>query len=146
MGKILCATRGGEASFRTQDKAIALAKDQGDELIFLFVADVSFLDNTAAPVVVDIEQEMVQMGEFLLAMAQERAAAQGVRAQQVVRRGKLRIELPAAAKELGATLIVIGRPADRHGVFDAETLHTFADYLRDVTGIKVWAPEIEERE
>jgi hypothetical protein len=35
MGKTLCATRGGEASYRTQDAAIALAKERGDELVFL---------------------------------------------------------------------------------------------------------------
>jgi hypothetical protein len=54
MAKILCATRGGEASYRTQDAAVALAKERGDELVFLFVADISFLNQTAAPLVVDI--------------------------------------------------------------------------------------------
>ena len=47
MGKILCATRGGEASYRTQDAAVALAKEQGDELLFLFVVNLGFLDRTA---------------------------------------------------------------------------------------------------
>ncbi|HIQ01546.1 MAG TPA: hypothetical protein EYH30_05385, partial [Anaerolineales bacterium] len=46
MGKILCATRGGEASYRTQDAAIALARERGDSLIFLYVVDTHFLDRT----------------------------------------------------------------------------------------------------
>ena len=29
MGKLLCATRGGRASYRTQDAAIALANNRG---------------------------------------------------------------------------------------------------------------------
>ena len=36
MGKILCATRGGAESYRTQDAVIELAKDQGDSIIFLY--------------------------------------------------------------------------------------------------------------
>jgi len=69
MGKILCATRGCEVSCRTQDEAIALAKERGDELVFLYVVDIQFLDKTAAPIVVDVENEVTKMGEFLLLMA-----------------------------------------------------------------------------
>ena len=34
MGMILCATRGSEASYPTQDTVIALTKDQGENLFF----------------------------------------------------------------------------------------------------------------
>ncbi|MCJ7668026.1 MAG: hypothetical protein MUP04_07075, partial [Anaerolineae bacterium] len=64
---------GGEASWRAQDKAIDLAKGRSDELIFLYVADISFLDKIATSLVVDAESGVERMGEFLLAMAQERA-------------------------------------------------------------------------
>ncbi len=74
MGKILCATRGGEASYPTQDAVIALAKDQGDELVFLYVVDISFLNQMAAPVGVDVESRLEKLGRFQLVMAQERAA------------------------------------------------------------------------
>ena len=87
MGMILCATRGGEASYPTQDAVFALAKEKGDELVFLFVADISFLNQTAAPLVVDIESRLVKLGKFQLVMAQERAAAQGILAQTIVRTG-----------------------------------------------------------
>lgn len=137
MGRILCATRGGEASLRTQDAAIALAKEQGDELVFLFVADISFLNRTAAPLVVDVEERLAKMGRFQLAMAQERAAAQGVTAQALVRRGRLRAELVAAAKELAADLIILGRPLDRQAIFDQTALQAFAVGLQAVTGAEV---------
>jgi len=139
MGRILCATRGGEASRRTQDAAIALAKEQGDELIFLYVADSSFLNQTAAPLVIDVEARLVKMGEFQLLMAQERAAAQGISAQAIVREGKLRAELVGAARELEVDLIVLGHPVDRHeqAVFDETALQAFATSLQAVTGTRV---------
>ena len=139
MGRILCATRGGEASHRTQDAAIALAKEQGDELIFLYVADSSFLNQTAAPLVIDVESRLVKMGEFQLLMAQERAAAQGISAQAIVREGKLRAELVGAARELEVDLIVLGHPVDRHeqAVFDETALQAFATSLQAITGTRV---------
>lgn len=139
MSRILCATRGGEGSARTQDAAIALAKQEGAELIFLFVADISFLDQTAAPLVIDIESRLVKMGCFQLAMAQDRAESQGVTAEAVVREGKLRAELVAAAKELDIDIIVLGRPQAQHrqAIFDEAALHAFAAGLRAVTGAEV---------
>jgi nucleotide-binding universal stress UspA family protein len=139
MGRILCATRGGEASYDTQDAAIALAKEQGDELIFLYVADSSFLDQTAAPLVVNIESRLVKMGEFLLLMAQERAAAQGISAQTIVREGKLRAEMVRVARELKVDLIVLGHPVDRHeqAIFDETALQAFATSLQAITGAEV---------
>ena len=78
MGTILCATRGGEDSLRTQDAVIARAKEQGADILFLYAADVEFLGKTASGVRTDVmQQEMDRMGTFLLVMACERAAAQG---------------------------------------------------------------------
>lgn len=137
MGKILCATRGGKASYQTQDAAIALAKERGDSLTFLYVADLRFLDKTAAPIVVDVENEVIKMGEFLLLMAQERAAAHGIDAQAVVRQGELRSELIGAAQTLDVDLIVLGRPVDREAVFEEATLQEFAINLQAQTEIEV---------
>jgi len=137
MGKILCATRGGEASQRTQDAAIALAREQGDLLIFFYVADVSFLNQMAAPVVVDVVSRLERMGHFQLKIAQEKAVTQGVEAEIVVRRGQLRAELIAAAQELGVDLIVLGRPLKREAVFDEDALRQFADLLQEQTKAQV---------
>ena len=115
MGKILCATRGGEGSHRTQEMAITLAKEEGNELVFLYVADDSFLNMMAAPLVVDMESRLAKLGRFQLAMAQEQAAEQGIVAQAIVRQGHLQEELVAAAQETGATLVVLGRPTGRDG-------------------------------
>ena len=137
MGKILCAIRGGEGSYPTQDGAIALARERDDDLIFLYVVDVSFLNQTAAPLVVDVDAALEKMGRFQLAMAQERAAAQGVEAHTTVRTGRLRPELVAATTELGVDLIVLGRPLGETAVFEQATLQAFAAILRSETDADV---------
>jgi nucleotide-binding universal stress UspA family protein len=137
MGKILCGTRGGEASYDTQDAAIALAKERGDELLFLFVVDTYFLNKTARAVRPDVvAEEMSHMGEFLLAMAQERAQKQGVVAAYVIRRGKLRDELKAAAREEGVDLVVLGQPAGKGSAFVPADLEAFAAEIETETGVE----------
>jgi nucleotide-binding universal stress UspA family protein len=137
MGKILCATRGGADSERTQQAAIALAKERGDELTFLYVADSSFLDNTAAPVVVDVERELDQMGRFQLSLARQQAVEQGVDAQVAMSHGHLQVQLVLAARQLGATTIVLGRPQGRTAIFDEADLESFAHELGANTGAEV---------
>ncbi len=138
MGKILCATRGGEASYRTQDAAIALAQERGDELVFLYVADVKFLGKTARAVRPDVVMaEMEKMGEFLLAVAQERAQQQGVAASYVLRHGELRDELKAAAREEEVDLVVLGRPAGTGSAFVPADLEAFAAEIKAETGTSV---------
>jgi nucleotide-binding universal stress UspA family protein len=136
MGKILCATRGGEASRRTQDKAIALAKERGDELLFLYVVDIHFLDKTAAPIVVDVGNEVTKMGEFLLLIAQERSLEQGVTASTLVHKGEVREELKKAALEEGVSLVVLGKPAGEESVFELVSLQAFAAEIEAETGVE----------
>jgi hypothetical protein len=57
-GRILCATRGGEASHRAQNAAIKLAKERDDTLLFLYAADPEFLDKMAEAGVLNTEQEL----------------------------------------------------------------------------------------
>jgi nucleotide-binding universal stress UspA family protein len=137
MGMILCATRGGEASYRTQDAAIALAQERGDELLFLYVVDIGFLDKTERAVRPDVvTAEMEKMGEFLLAMAQERAQKQGVAASYVLRHGDLRRELKAAARDEVVDLVVLGQPAGTGSAFVSADLEAFAAEIGAETGVE----------
>ncbi len=136
MGKILCATRGGEASYRTQDKAIALAKERGDTLLFLYVVDLHFLDKTAGPIVVDVGNEVAKMGEFLLLMAKERAAEQGIVADTISREGKVRQVLKETVRQEGVSLVVLGRPAGKGSVFKLADLQAFAAEIKAETGVQ----------
>lgn len=137
MGKILCATRGGEDSYRAQDKAIALAKERGDELVFLYVVDLAFLDKTAGPIVVDVKGGMDRMGEFLLIMAQERAREQGVTATYILREGEVQAEIKAATREEGIDLVVLGQPGGENRILVLEALRAFADEIKAETGAEV---------
>lgn len=144
MGMILCATRGGEASYPTQDAVIALAKEQGDELVFLYVVDTSFLNQTAAPLVVDVGSRLEKLGQFQLVMAQERAAAQEIKAQAIVRTGQLRSELIAVAEEIDATLIVMGGALGPDAAFENASLQVFAADLQAETGVEVRILEMSD--
>ncbi len=133
MGLILCAIRGGEASYRTQQAAIALAKEHGDEIVFLYIIDLSFLNKTAAPIVVNIENELDQMGRFFLLMAKERASEQGVEVRTITRNGTVQEEIINAVLEEGATRVVLGRPAGEQSAFQTSSLQAFADEIKRVT-------------
>lgn len=136
MSVILCATRGGEASYRTQDKAIAMAKERGATLLFLYVVDLRFLDKTAAPIVVDVENEVTDMGEFFLLMAKERAAEQGVSAMTACRSGRVHEEIKKVALEQGVSMVVLGRPAGSESAFQLSSLEAFAAEIKNETGIE----------
>jgi hypothetical protein len=137
MKKILCATRGGEASRQTQDAVIAMAKEEGANVLFLFVVDVEFLRLTVRGVRPDVvATELEHMGEFLLAIACERAAAQGVQAESCVRHGSLVEALESAAVEEGADAIAFGRPAGPESSFSLTDLERLAARIEEDTGIK----------
>lgn len=139
MNKILCATRGGEASRRTQDLVIAMAKETGATILFLYVVDVEFLRLTARGVRADVvTTEMEHMGEFLLAIACERAAAQGVEAETCLRHGPLLEALESAAREEGVDAIAFGRPAGPESSFSLTDLQRLAERIEEDTGIKAY--------
>jgi nucleotide-binding universal stress UspA family protein len=123
---ILCPTRGGKASYPNQDCAIALAKERGVDLLFLYVTNVQFLGLTALPKVVDIESELDEMGDFLLTMAQERAAKAGVKAFTTVRRGVFRKVLKSVLREHPIDTIVMGTSAQSTGVITPDFVKDLA--------------------
>jgi len=136
MGIILCTTRGGPASYHTQDGAITLAKERGDTLLFLYVVDLHFLDKTAAPIVVDVGDEVQEMGEFLLLIAKERAEEQGVTAKTISRKGEVREEIKKVAQEEGVSLVMFGRPAGQESAFQLAELEEYAAEIERETGIE----------
>lgn len=139
MKKILCATRGGEASTRTQDEVIAMAKEAGASIVFLYVVDVEFLKLIAGGVRPDVvSSELEHMGEFLLALACERAAAQGVPAEPALRHGPLVEALESAAREEGADAIAFGRPVGRDSSFTLADLEALASRIEKNTGIQTY--------
>lgn len=139
MNKILCATRGGEASRSTQEAVIEMAKQRGAAIVFLYVVDVEFLRLTARGVRPDVvTAEMERMGDFLLAIAVERAQKQGVEASGVLRHGPLVEALESAAREEGVDAIAFGRPAGVESSFSLSDLEGLAAAIAQDTGIQTF--------
>jgi nucleotide-binding universal stress UspA family protein len=132
--KILCPTRGGQASYPNQDFAIDLAKDKGAELLFLYVTDVRFLGRTASPLVVDVEKEIDEMGEFMLAMAQERASKANVQADAIVRRGAFRDVLEEVIRENHVHTVVLGTSTQDTGFTTRDFMEELSVELSGETG------------
>jgi nucleotide-binding universal stress UspA family protein len=133
--RILMPTRGGASSHPNQDRVIALAKDQHASLLFLYITDISFLDRLASPVLVDIEQELDELGAFVLALAQERARGAGVEAGTLVKRGDFRAVLAEVIEERGIDLVVFGSPVEATGSTTEEYLRSLADGLGASHGV-----------
>lgn len=145
MSGIICAIRGGPPSQPTIARAIALAKETGLQLSFLYIVNLEFLSHTTSSRVHTILEEMHQMGEFILLSAQSSAAAQGVEAQGLVTHGHVREELIRLCHEMQTDYLVLGRPRiEREDtLFTREMLKQFIDRTEQETGARVILAESE---
>jgi nucleotide-binding universal stress UspA family protein len=137
MHTILCPTRGGERSYPNQDWAIALAKERGADLIFLYINDVKFLKQASTPALFDLANDLDEMGEFLLSMAKERADQAGVKAQTQVRRGVFEEVLRTAIPEFEVKTLVLGSSDDDKGHTSNKYLLEFSASLAEELGVEV---------
>ncbi len=139
MSGIVCAVRGGAASKPTIRRAIQLAQESGLPIHFLYVVNLDFLSHTSSSRVHTIEEEMREMGEFILLTAQEQAASTGVEACGVVRDGSVGDQIIALCREKEAQYVVLGRPrhSARPNVFDEARLQGFIERITSRTGAQV---------
>ncbi len=138
MATIVCATRGGEDSRRTQERAIELARARGDDLVFVFVADATLTPPGRQGLSDVVADELARLGRRLLGIARARAQEQGVSAQTVVRCGAVWQTLMDFLTEVNATALVMGAPHG-HGnspAFSSDEVQGFADKVRAM-GIEV---------
>jgi nucleotide-binding universal stress UspA family protein len=133
---ILCPTRGGKDSYPNQDRAVALAKERGVEVLFLYITNVEFLGLTAAPILIDIEHELDEMGEFMLTMAQERAEKAGVDASTLVKHGHFHEALAEVIGEYEIGTVVLGSSAGGTGVVSAGYIQELVDEIGGKAGIE----------
>jgi nucleotide-binding universal stress UspA family protein len=136
MSAVLCPTRGGEASYATQDFAIELARERGQPLVFLYVSDVRFLFMGSGAAVGDLEENLDDMGEFLLTMALERAEAEGILAEYVLKHGSFRDALVESIAQLDVGTVVFGAPSGDARVMTAAYLGELAQFLRSEVGVE----------
>ena len=139
MGLIVCATRGGEAGRRTQEKAIALAKERGTELTFLCVFDPGSAGSLNSALSAAVAEEQQWLGRALVSVAQARAREQSVEAGAVVLSGVVLDSIEEFLCESGASTLVIGEPkidsalsTFRHG-----TVQNCARHVEQNTSVEV---------
>jgi nucleotide-binding universal stress UspA family protein len=148
MGPFVCATRGGEAGRRTQEWAIALAKEQAAELIFLCVFDPSFVGHSNEGLKAAVEKEQQWLGRALLGIAQARAEKEGVKAGREVRSGPILETIEAFLRQVDASVLIIGEPkiSSALAAFRPGRVQHFAERIRQDTGVDVMVvtPEPEE--
>ncbi len=143
MPGILCAIRGGPESRAPIARAIELAHETGAPLYFLYVVNLDFLTHAPGGHVHTLGEELRRMGELIVLEAQERARAQGIPAQGLIRQGNVQEEIAAACRELGIQWLVLGRPRRRDGrdlFADEAALKAFEEEMAARTGAQiVWA-------
>ena len=129
MTTILCPTRGGKESHPNQDFAIELAKERGADLLFMYVSNIQLISRSAPPIVVDIEEELDELGDFLLSMAQERAENSGVSANVTVRRGVFTDELKEVIVDNKVSTVILGSSSQATGIVSFERLQELSENL-----------------
>ena len=136
MKTILCPTRGGKESHPNQDFAINLAKERGADLLFLYVSEIRFLNRAGPPMVVDIEKEMDELGDFLLSMAQERAENLGVSANVAVHRGIFSKVLRDVIALNKIRTVILGSSPKESGIVSYERLQELSEVLSKELGVE----------
>jgi RNase H-fold protein (predicted Holliday junction resolvase) len=84
-----------------------------------------------------VEAKLDELGEFMLAMAQERAEKAGVTADTVVRHGMFDQALKEVIQEYSVETVVLGSPADDAAIMTPEYLQKLVQFLRAETGVEV---------
>lgn len=139
MTTILYPTRGGDTTYLNQDWVFSLVKETQARLIFLYVSNVRFLDRMPTPIDIDrVWEELDEMGEFLLTMAQDRADKVGISADKAIRHGRFREALKEVIEEEDVSTVVLGRPAHGTAITTAEYIQEIAAYLTTETDVEVY--------
>lgn len=133
MSGIVCAVRGGPASHSTIRKGIELAREEKLPLTFLYVVNLDFLARTAHSRIASLLDDMRQLGEMILLLAADTAAAQSIEARRAVREGRVHEEIVAFCREVDADVVVVGEPLlqQRTAVFDREQVHQLRQALHE---------------
>ena len=137
MTTVLAPTRGGERSYPNQDGAIRIAKERNADILFLNVTNVGFLNHASSGVLVDIAQELEGMGEFMVAMAKERAEKEGVQAATIVKQGVFREVMMEILESNPIHTVVLGSAVDDTGHTNLDFLETLSREISSATGVEL---------
>jgi len=144
--KIVCATRGGEASQILQAKAIQLARKEKKGLVFVYIVNVENLGELSENMARAAREELTWFGNALLKVAQLRAQRAGVHAEIIVSEGNVREKIEEVLREKEASLLVLGAPRSQASapVFEEDGQTQFARQIENDTGVEVRIIALDE--
>jgi len=134
---IVCATRGGEGSKPTVQRAISMARERGFRLTFLYIADLQFMKRTITGHARLAAEEMRKMGEFIMLTFVEKAQEQGVEADFAVRKARFRDGLLCYLEETQPAMLVLGSSKPGTACLDASSLDKLVQEIEEQTGVPV---------
>jgi len=137
LGHIVCATRGGEGSEATVERAVSLARERGLALTFLYIVDVEFMKQAITARTSLATEELSKMGEFVMMTLVERAAEEGVAADYAIREGRFHDVLFAYLEEVGASTLVLGSPRATTSRLKLDRLSGLAREMTEKLGVEV---------
>jgi len=139
MGTIVCATRIGENSRIVQMRAIDMARERGDQLIFLYVVNVNTLGEIEKNLEAAARMELEWFGRALLEIAQNRARRSGVDAEIEIRHGGVEEEIGIVLRDRAVDLLILGspRPRSEQKKFTQTAIEEFAQNIERQTGVEV---------
>ena len=142
---VICATRGGAGSRAVQEKAIEYAHDRQCDLIFLYVVDVSNMDQGYEKLIPAVREELYWIGQTLLRIAQRRAETQQVTSEIIVREGQVKLEISRLVEERSAETLLMGAPrATTVSNFGDDFVEQLALEISQKTGVNVEIVRPEE--
>jgi len=139
MSVILCAIRGGEASRKTQEYAVNMAKEKNAQLIFLYVIDEYLIEKADVNIRKEIKEELALIGRLLLRMARFYGREKGVEAKILTLEGSLRGTLENAIMDNKVDLLLLGKPREENNksYFQYKEVKKFAEEISEITGVNV---------
>jgi nucleotide-binding universal stress UspA family protein len=140
MSGIVCAIRGGPGCQSTVAYAIALARQTGIPLHFLYVVNRDLLERAGGSYAHSISERMHEMGKAVLGAAHARATAQGATARGVMRHGSVGDEIVSLCRDLGADYVVLGGPNGQQAgsIFTEGLLRRLSEQVKREAGSQVF--------
>ena len=108
------------------------------QLVFLYIVDVQGLAHDEISLKKSLSAELHWVGQVLLSLAQQRAAAAGISAEIVVIEGGVQSQIRAFLRDQHANLLLVGAPrGTTANIFGDDEVEKFAIGVQNDTGVKV---------
>jgi nucleotide-binding universal stress UspA family protein len=145
MSYLVCATRGGPGSRAVQEKAIAYAAERKSELIFLYIVDISSIEEVDDNMKLALLNELSWLGQVILRIAQKRADNAQVVSEIAIREGAIKDEICRFLEERSADLLLLGAPmGTTSAIFGDDLVEQFAQKINETSGVPVEIVRPEE--